>query len=607
LLSSQFNPLATLSVPGNNIPIEQLFCISGNTIIVGTTIGMFLGDFNTHKLVLLDKQIILKDIAISEDSAFLATTRSLLSIPLDKLLKYHKLSDTSLHFTILKNGRARTIATGIKNGKPYILCSFIDGTYQWQNDHMERFSYNGQQIYASIIRSWLNKIIIGTFNQGIFVVDNGKIRNITTRDGLLSNNIKGIKLYGDGMWIISFSGLIQKMNDQLDFVKTPQVPFNSALIQDIEEMDKKIYIATNPELYSIEYVAKDDQPINTFIDYVLINGKDTVCDNYVFSSDENNLQLNLSAPFFNSVYSLRFKYRFYNINNATMNWQVSEGEQRTFTLLGLRPGKYVFEAVAINPMGQTVAKQINQIIEIKPAWYQTLWFRIGFFVLVGLLVFCISRMLLLYSLRKKQAELEKRLAIQNERQRISSDLHDDIGSTLSSINIYAELAKDADNKSFYLDSIGKNIRDVVGKLDDLVWSISPRHETWESVAEKIKDYAEPIVALKEITLTIGIGEFLKKTKPAPEIKHHVYMIAKELINNSIKHSGCTKIEIQFEYNKGMLILVASDNGKGFEKDWIRQNRNGLWNITTRVKEMNGSIDKGSATTSGAMIKVQIPL
>ena len=272
----------------------------------------------------------------------------------------------------------------------------------------------------------------------------------------------------------------------------------------------------------------------------------------------------------------------------------------------LPPGTYTFKVKAMNSEGYW-SNETGYTFTIRPPWWKTWWFRILAIIIISAFVFFIVRFIYVYQLRKEKIVLEKQLAIQYERQRISSDLHDDIGATLSSVNIYAGLAKKESNKNSHLDSITQNISEVVNKLDDLVWSINPKYDSFISMLNRLQSYAEPICHAKEITFQIINNLPESEIIFTTDFKQNIYLTAKELVNNSIKHSGCRNILLDISRQKNRLLLSVSDDGKGFDKDTIRKDRNGLSNIFQRVAAIKGTLNTETSNENGTKTSISIPI
>ena len=582
LLSKSFNLLEEFSLSSQKIPIEQLFEINDDIFFAGTSIGLFSINVKTEKIALIDSSVILKDIAIKKDEIFLAATKGVIKLSLNNNHGYK--------FSLIKAGRSRSI--NYDDSLSELLGSFNDGVYSLNRNRYEPVFYKGQRIYSTIIRRLNKKLLIGTFNQGVFIKEGDQISNLTIADGLLSNSIRNIKVFNNKIWII-YNGFIQKLDEQFKTIPTPVIPFNGSLIYDLVEEKEEIYVTTNTGVYHISPVLRQNNSTATNIDYFLINGKDTAVNKTKFSYTQNDLQVNVSSPFYYSYNVLRYKYRIYQKSES--NWQVLDNNQKAFSLVSLQPGSYNLEVIAIDPIGQSVTRPLKQTFEIIPAWFQTTWFK-AFLILFFILLFYF-----LYKYRLQQI-----LKIQQVRKNISSDLHDEIGSTLSSINIYTGLAKYDENKGIYLETISKSVTEVVDKLDDLVWGINPRYDTTTSIINRLLLYAKPLTEARNISFEIKNELTEKEIKLKAETKHNIYLISKELINNAIKYSKCTQIIVRFFKQQKSLFFSIEDDGVGFDKASVSKERNGLSNISLRVANMKGQINIETENGEGTVVQISIP-
>ena len=270
----------------------------------------------------------------------------------------------------------------------------------------------------------------------------------------------------------------------------------------------------------------------------------------------------------------------------------------------LPQGTYTFKVKAMNNEGYW-SNELTYTFSIRPPWWKTWWFRIPAITALLAIIFFIGRFIYIYQLRKERVALEKQLAVQYERQRISSDLHDEIGSTLSSINIYAGLAKKETNKDSFLDAINQNVSDVINKLDELVWSINPKNESTTSIVNRLRSYAEPITQARDISFEIENELPDDDIKLTAEITHDIYLVVKELINNAIKHSQCKHIRVKFSRQLKKLLLIVEDDGIGLDETSIPKDRHGLGNIKQRVTAMKGNIHTQNG--NGTRIIISIPV
>ena len=162
---------------------------------------------------------------------------------------------------------------------------------------------------------------------------------------------------------------------------------------------------------------------------------------------------------------------------------------------------------------------------IKAPWWNQWWFKTLFVMIVVSIIF------LLYRIR-----MEQLLKVERIRRSISGDLHDDIGATLSSMIIYTNLARSEKDHEYYLDLIDQNAKEVIGKLDDLVWSINPKNDTCEQLINRMRLHAEPLLNAAGIRLNFTVNPAVLQLKLDLFVKNNVYLLFKEIVNNVVKHS-----------------------------------------------------------------------
>jgi len=201
--------------------------------------------------------------------------------------------------------------------------------------------------------------------------------------------------------------------------------------------------------------------------------------------------------------------------------------------------------------------------------------------------------------------LNQMLKVETLRKKISKDLHDDIGSTLSSINIYSELAKKEKNNDVYLNTIQQHTQTIISSLDDLVWSINPKNDTIEILVEKLRSFAEPFLNAAKIktqfTTQIENNNLLLTLTQ----KTNLYLACKEMVNNVVKHSGADYCQVSIVQAGRTIEMEVKDNGKGFMPERINNGRNGLRNLKTRAEELNGEFVLSTHPGSGSMGKFRI--
>lgn len=209
-------------------------------------------------------------------------------------------------------------------------------------------------------------------------------------------------------------------------------------------------------------------------------------------------------------------------------------------------------------------------------------------------------------------KLASEMAIRKVRDNISKELHDDIGSTLSGINMYSHLAEEQADKGFLkqynqsLEKIRLASGEMIHKLKDMVWSIQPGHFELTELVDKINEHAQFMCGAKNMKL-IFTAAIEDDIEIETEWRHQVFMIAKEIINNAVKYSQSQTLQIKIENLKEKFILQIEDMGIGFESDKILQG-NGLNNIKERSKEIEADLQINSLPGKGTSVdlKTNIP-
>ncbi len=206
---------------------------------------------------------------------------------------------------------------------------------------------------------------------------------------------------------------------------------------------------------------------------------------------------------------------------------------------------------------------------------------------------------------------QKRLKEIEIRNKISRDLHDDIGATLSSIKIYGELANTVldekpDQSKAMIGKITEQSKDLMQRMGDVIWSMKPAEETKNSFTARIKNYSSELLSPKDITCEIDIDEAMCIKISNPLTRKHLLLIVKEALNNIAKYSGATHTFISFKQADGKLVLIIQDNGKGFTNP-ESMNGNGLGNMRQRCEQCNGTCKIDSIPGKGVTVTAEFPI
>jgi len=192
------------------------------------------------------------------------------------------------------------------------------------------------------------------------------------------------------------------------------------------------------------------------------------------------------------------------------------------------------------------------------------------------------------------------LKLQTLRNRIASDLHDDIGSTLTSISIFSELAK-AQSKEVIpsLENIGESSRKMLESMADIVWTINPENDNFEKIIWRMRSFAYEILRAKNIDFEFSADDTVARLKVPMQVRKNLYLIFKEAINNLVKYAGADRAFFSIHGTKNSLTMLIRDNGKGFDVNQPSDG-NGLKNMKKRAEEIGATLliesGKGQGTT-----------
>lgn len=204
-------------------------------------------------------------------------------------------------------------------------------------------------------------------------------------------------------------------------------------------------------------------------------------------------------------------------------------------------------------------------------------------------------------------KIGKYFAEQSIRAKVARDLHDDIGSTLSSINIISQLAlQQQDQPSTHLNRIAENSLRMMENMSDIIWSINPKNDSLDQVVIKMKEFAAEILEPKNMEYVFSVDDSILSLKLGVEKRKNIFLIFKEVINNAAKHSEGSEVTVSLQISNNTLYLYIADNGKGFDAATIKRG-NGLINIEVRSKSMHGTLERISIPEKGTQIKLEVPI
>jgi len=454
-----------------------------------------------------------------------------------------------------------------------------------------------------------NELWIGTRYSGairLLELPDGKyeIQHYGTAQGLSSNFVRTINKDATGnIWIGSTQGLdklIPESNGYRVFNIGKLNKFIST-VSDICLLNNKDLLAVSyPSLLLVQDMRQDTIPAPpVYITNVSFSPSDTssiLYDSKVsLPYGKAQIYFEFSSPQFINEDFTQYSYRLHGGNDTS--WNIS-GKSHSVYFANLRPGNYSFEVRAIGFNGQWGKPAVYNFIVNTPFW-QKAWFIVLIIAVIGLLVYTFYRY-----------RLQQFIRLQKVRNRIATDLHDEIGSNLTNISILTNLGKknlsEPAKANDFLKRISEEVSSSSQALDDIIWSVNSSHDTMEQTVARMRRYAAELFDAANIRYELQLDPVFEEKKLAMEQRRDIYLLFKESVNNISKHAGAREVSIQLAIVHNHLLLQVKDDGKGFdtEKEF---NRHGLKGMKARVHKWKGKITVESAEQKGTVIEIRLPL
>jgi signal transduction histidine kinase len=221
----------------------------------------------------------------------------------------------------------------------------------------------------------------------------------------------------------------------------------------------------------------------------------------------------------------------------------------------------------------------------------------------------VAVLFLLYRVRVRQL-----LALERVRHHIARDLHDDMGSTLSSISILSQLARNhqhenrPDQAAALLDQIGESSRRMMDSMDDIVWAINPAHDSMEAVTTRMRIFASEVLEARGIDFSFTVTPEVQGLRLQMRARREFYLLFKEAINNLAKYARCQHATIHLDHQHNRLLLTVRDDGVGFDmKAPAQGSGNGLANMRARAAALHGKLEIKTAPGQGTELRLSVPL
>lgn len=481
---------------------------------------------------------------------------------------------------------------------------------------------------------------IGTEGSGLFRYERGQWTRFTTREGLVSDSI-GYLLEDSrrNLWIGSHAGLVGVPKAALnDFAhgRTTFVPFRAYGKFDglptrectlgsqpaaCRARDGRLWFPTIKGLAFVEptrlNLNPNTNPPPVVIESVWIDGQLQTTttlrapppQSIALKAGQERVEiqftsLNLAAPD-----RARFRYRLEGHESA---W-TDAGSARFARYSRLPPGEYRFQVTACNEDGVWNPVGSSMALTVEPPFWRTWWFlTTGAAGLLGSIIAVVHY----FSTQRLQRQLEKlrqQQALETERARIARDIHDQLGANLTQVSLLAELAEsDKDSPeavAAHARQITQTARETTRALDEIVWAVNPSNDTLDGLITYLCKYTQDYLAVAGLRHRLDVPAQLPDTPIPPEVRHNVFLAAKEAVNNVVRHAQARSVWLRMRLDRRSFALEIQDDGRGIGglDAAAAQTRNGLRNMRKRMEEIGGTFAIEPVPEGGTRVRLTAPV
>lgn len=627
-----------VSYKGERLQVTQFFEDVDGALYLGTDYSLFRCDVHSFQVSLLpntEKDRVMNKIIESRVVSILRDTVDghpvLMTAPYGHFIAYYdlvekrwisrhdtlknvidrfKLGDNNLIRKVYKTRDGQLWFTTATKGLGMCVKKEEPGVQFFHNDPAAPGSISSNNVF-DLKEDASGNLWVSTYGGGLHYFERGKrgFTHITASNNLL----EGIQLDARGnVWMIS--------NGNLHKYDPAKKSFTSFDLPDIEKAggvkgdifkDRKGYLYVAGNNYFIAFNPREVRdtrriPQVFFTDFKIFNEsyndllqKDKIDLRY----DQNYFTVTFAAP---DLSAGRNTHYAYILEGRDKEW-IDIGTRTAQEFSNLEAKDYVLKVRATNSAGMWNEKVATIRITIIPPFWQRWWFYGLCALTMGLLIYSIYRY--------RIDQLLKQQAIRNK---IAQDLHDNVGSTLSSISVYSQVAKIYHEQERQgdlqqtLEKISDTSGEMISEMNDIVWAINPRHDSMDTILQRMESFARPLLASKGIIFHFEVEPGIKQVNLEMTRRKNFYLIFKEAVNNALKYAACRNLWVKIGLRHHQIELEVKDDGVGFDKEKVHMyasqslSGNGLRNMEMRAAEMKGVWTINSEPGKGTVVQLRFP-
>ena len=331
------------------------------------------------------------------------------------------------------------------------------------------------------------------------------------------------------------------------------------------------------------------------VEYPLSELGETNLSGLVLQPHENQLQIEFASLNFAAANAVTYQYK---LDGAENEWSAPT-DLRTVNYPRLSSGRYRFLVRAMNAEGLVSTAPASIAFRLLPP----VWMRWWFLTALGLLA--ISGVYLAYRFR-----LQQLLAVERVRIRIATDLHDDIGSSLTQIAIISELTrrnKDDPRATERLIRISDLSRELVDSMSDIVWAINPKRDHLSDLIQRMRYFSTEVLEAAKIEVGFVAPLDRSDIPLQADVRREVFLVFKESLNNIVRHAQCKRVDVHVDLEESRVVMKIRDDGLGFDTRSENGRGHGLASMRVRAQRLGGTLEVSSEPGRGASLTLSVPI
>ncbi|MFN8280459.1 MAG: two-component regulator propeller domain-containing protein [Saprospiraceae bacterium] len=456
-------------------------------------------------------------------------------------------------------------------------------------------------------------IVCATHGDGVIILrDNQIFQQITKSDGLSGFICRNITQYNDTLYVATNEGIsvITQYAEKYQVIQKINVSVGLAAddVNSVFIKDNKLYATTSRGISILSLRVLGNTKLQQHPVILLsstLNGQQVDFKHFhEIAYSQNHIQITYISPNLSQDKSLSYRYRILPLDKT---W--TETHSNSIDFVNLLPNHYKIEIQSRFSISDWSPSTVI-IFSILPPFYQTrMFYLISALVLAGLIYF-IARQQIRQKYARELQDARLHHMIHQERDRIASDIHDDIGAELTHLVLLTKIIKDTDQpeRNTLLAKLEKVANELLNKMNEVIWALNPSNDNMANFYAYLKYYVSTFLENHMLQGDLNFeGESLENIAISAEIRRNTFLVIKEFLNNTLKHASATHIHLQLQYVDQCIQVNISDNGIGLPDEKDLHLRNGILNMKKRILQCKGTFEFTKNDPNGLSLSFTIPL